>query len=186
VVGMLCAMWHRMKTKTAQRKPTATKGTGSSGTTAKKARSAPRTRKRSKALSDLAGVMRGIDLCMMTSHRADGSLHTRPMSNNGEVDFDGDAWFFTSRETPKVDELEADARVGLSYVGGSKRAPVWIAVSGVAEIVDDAEKKKSLWLKELDRWFEDGPEDPGVVLIHVRGEHATWWRGEDHGEVELG
>lgn len=174
-----------MKTKTAHRKPVAAKGMGTSGTNAKKARSAPRTRKRSKALESLADVMRGIDLCMMTSHRADGSLHTRPMSNNGEVDFDGDAWFFTSRETPKVEELEADARVGLSYVGGSKRAPVWVAVNGVAEIVDDMEKKKALWLKELDRWFEDGPEDPDVVLIHVRAERATWWRGEEQGEVDL-
>jgi general stress protein 26 len=175
-----------MKTKTARRKPVAAKAARSSRTTAKKARSSPRTKKRSKALDDLAEVMRGIDLCMMTSHRADGSLHTRPMSNNGEVDFEGDAWFFTSRETPKVQELEADPRVGLSYVGGSKRAPVWVAVSGVAEIVDDAETKKELWLKELDRWFEDGPEDPGVVLIHVRGARATWWRGEDQGEVDLG
>jgi general stress protein 26 len=140
---------------------------------------------KAKQLKALAAKMRGIDLCMMTTQAADGSLHTRPMSNNGKVAFDGDAWFFSSRETCKVDELEADDRVNLSYVGGTKRDPVWIAVSGTAEIVDDEEKKRELWVKQLDRWFQNGPDDPDVVLIHVEAARAHWWSSKGEGEVVL-
>jgi general stress protein 26 len=136
-------------------------------------------------LAKLATMMRGIDLCMMTTQAKDRTLHTFPMSNNGEVDFGGDAWFFTARDSRKVKELTKDPRVSLSYVGGTKREPVWIAVSGTAAIVDDAEQKSELWQKELERWFESGPEDPEVVLIHVSAQRATWWSGEEQGEVEL-
>lgn len=139
-----------------------------------------------KGLAKLAKMMKGIDLCMMTTQRDARSFHTRPMSNNGEVDFDGDAWFFTSRNTPKVKELEADDRVSLSYVGGKKKKPIWIAVTGRGAIVDDVAKKKKLWLDELDRWFENGPTDPDVVLIRVKARHAVWWSGEEQGEVVLG
>ena len=40
-------------------------------------------------------MMRDLDFCMLTTHAADGGLHARPMSNNGEVEFDGDVWFFS-------------------------------------------------------------------------------------------
>jgi general stress protein 26 len=139
-----------------------------------------------KGLAKLARMMRGIDLCMMTTQRDRQSFHTRPMSNNGEVEFDGDAWFFSSRDTPKVKELEADDRVSLSYVGGKKKKPIWIAVTGRGSIVDDVDMKQKLWLDELDRWFENGPTDPDVVLIRVKARHAVWWRGEKQGEIVLG
>jgi general stress protein 26 len=129
--------------------------------------------------------MRGIDFCMMTTHGGRKLLRSRPMSNNGEVDFDGDAWFFTSRDSRKVTEIEKDKRVELSYVGGTRREPIWISVSGTAEIVDDEEQKAELWMKELEQWFENGPEDPEVVLIHVKGEQAAWWTYGDQGEIKL-
>ncbi|CAN5910709.1 pyridoxamine 5'-phosphate oxidase family protein [soil metagenome] len=86
----------------------------------------------------LVKLIRGIDLCMMTTHGSNDALHARPMSNNGEVEFDGDAWFFT-----------------------------W------------------LWLEELGRWFEDGPTDPEVVLIHVKAKRAQWWSYKGEGDVRL-
>jgi general stress protein 26 len=129
--------------------------------------------------------MAGIDYCMMTTHGARGTFHTRPMSNNGEVEFDGDSWFFTSKDTVKVDELERDEAVSLSFVGGTKGSPIWIAVTGKVEIVDDVGAKKEHWVEELEQWFEDGPEDPKVVLLHVKAKHASYWTYEEQGEVDL-
>jgi general stress protein 26 len=40
-------------------------------------------------------------------------------------------------------------------------------------------------MKELEQWFENGPEDPDVVLIHVEANHAEWWSYEDQGEVRM-
>jgi general stress protein 26 len=146
---------------------------------------AHRTKKRRKDLDRLAEMMAGIDFCMMTTHGDRGAFHTRPMSNNGEVELDADTWFFTSKSTCKVEELERDDRVSLSFTGGGKKAPVWIAVTGTAKLVDDVDKKKELWKGELEQWFENGPEDPDVVLIRVRAERAQYWSYEDEGEVVI-
>lgn len=133
----------------------------------------------------LAKMMRGIDFCMMTTHGRGNTLHARPMSNNGEVDFDGDAWFFTWKDSTKVAELAANPGVELSYVGGTKREPVWISVSGTTEIVEDTDKKVELWMDELAQWFEDGPEDEDVVLIHVKAKRAGWWSYKGEGHVTM-
>ena len=42
------------------------------------------------------------------------------------------------------------------------------------------------WTKDLERWWPDGIETPGIVLIHVRGLCAHYWDGEDEGEIPLG
>ena len=44
---------------------------------------------------------------MLTTHADDGTLHGRPMSNNGDVEFDGDSWFFARGDSRKVVEIEA-------------------------------------------------------------------------------
>lgn len=129
-------------------------------------------------------MMRDLDLCMLTTHADDGALHTRPMSNNGEVEFDGDVWFFSSAESRKVREIEADARVLVSYSAPDQG--LWLALEGRAEIVRDARKKKELWLSELNQWFENGPTDSSVVLIRIQAERAEHWGKAGDGVVNLG
>lgn len=170
--------------KTNGRKAPKEKTTGEPTAKAPAGKTAKSSARRRAGRAKLTELMRGIDLCMMTTVGSDGALHARPMSNNGEVEFDGDAWFFSSKST-KTEELRDDDRVNLSYVGGTKKAPLWISLSGRARIVTAVAKKKELWQKELDRWFDNGPEDPKVVLIQVRAERASWWSYEDEGSVEL-
>jgi general stress protein 26 len=74
----------------------------------------------------------------------------------------------------------------LTYVGGTKQKPVWIALSGTASIIRDDDVKREMWIDDLERWFENGPEDPAVVLIKVNARRASWWSYDDEGEVELG
>ena len=69
----------------------------------------------------IAELIKDIDICMFVT-RADGAVRGRPMSNNGKVEYDGDSWFFSLRDTPKVEEIEADPRVELAYVA-TERAP---------------------------------------------------------------
>jgi general stress protein 26 len=99
------------------------------------------------------------------------------------VEFDGDLWFFSDAATRKVREIEHDARVSVSFQQPERG--LWLALQGRAEIVRDAAKKKQLWLKELERWFEHGPEDSSIVLIRVRAEKAEHWGSAGDGVVEL-
>jgi general stress protein 26 len=138
--------------------------------------------KTKQATSSIAALMRDIDLCMLTTHDGD-ALHTRPMSNNGEVEFDGDLWFFSARDSRKVREIGRDPRVLVSFAEAEQG--IWLALEGRASIVTDVAKKKELWLEELEEWFDDGPEDESVVLIKVSAERAEHWGSAGDGIVDL-
>ena len=44
-----------------------------------------------------------------------GRLHSRPMSNNKEVEWDGDTWFFASADSSQVQEITRNPNVNLGY-----------------------------------------------------------------------
>jgi general stress protein 26 len=61
-----------------------------------------------KSLADVKKVMRDIDIAIFSTVTADGVITTRPVSNNRDVDFDGDSYYFTSEETETVRDIEAN------------------------------------------------------------------------------
>jgi general stress protein 26 len=129
-------------------------------------------------LQAVARMLAKLDICMLTSKAEDGTLHGRPMSNNGQVEYDGDSWFFARADSRKIGEVEADPNVELAFIDTPNGT--WINVEGTATVVrDDVERKRALWLKDLERWFENGPEDPDVVLIKVAAVHIDAWGGEE-------
>lgn len=137
----------------------------------------------SRAIGKVAKMMRDLDFCMLTTRDDDGRLHARPMSNNGEVEFDGDVWFFSDADSRKVREIEAEPRVELSYA--DPQSYRFISMSGEASIVRDAARKRELWMEELERWFDGGPGSDDIVLIKVTPSVVEYWNGEDSGEIEL-
>ena len=127
---------------------------------------------------DLAAVaerMRELDICMLTT-RADEGVATRPMSNNAQVEYDGDTWFFAPRDSAMVREIEADPAVALGYIATERGT--WIAIEAVAAIDDDPSHKRDRGFEDLSRWFEDGPDDPEVVLIRATATRIRAWGGD--------
>ena len=105
----------------------------------------------------VAKTMKEIDFCMMTTVRSNGELNSRPMSNNTNVEWDGDTWFFAFKDSSQVEETQGNDRVNLTY--SAPEEVLFISLKGRGEIVDDVAKKKELWYDDLERWFPDGPED---------------------------
>ena len=138
---------------------------------------------RKDGIARIAKLMAAMDFCMLTTRTMGGRLHARPMSNNGEVEFDGHVWFFSSADTRKLKEIEHDSHVELSYA--DPKSYRFISMSGTAEIIRDVDKKRALWLAELERWFEGGPENEDIVLIKVAPDVVEYWNGEDGGEIDL-
>ena len=111
---------------------------------------------------------------MFTTRHANGHLHSRPMTTqNSKVDEDDSLWFFMSRSGDPVADIGADPTVNVAYANPGKDS--YVSVSGSAEIVDDADRKKRLWNKMNDAWFPGGPTDPDVALVRVRITHANYW-----------
>lgn len=141
-----------------------------------------------RTLSDLAEQMRDIDFCMLTTRSEGGALASRPMSNNREVEFDGDCFFFSHGDTRTVEDISRDPQVGLGYQGkggmlGGK--PFFIAAEGRGELIRDKAQFAEHWTKDLDRWFEQGIDTPGLTLIKVRADRLHYWDGGDEGEIVL-
>lgn len=142
----------------------------------------------SKTLKDLAENMRSIDFAMLATHGPEGTIAARPMSNNRDVDYDGDSWFFADENTRMIDEIERDAEVTLTYQGSSGllgMRPLFIAIEGRASLVRDRGQFRAHWTSGLERWWPQGVDTPGLLLIRVEGIRAHYWDGRDEGELML-
>ena len=142
-----------------------------------------------KTLSDIAEMMRDIDFAMLSTHSDGGTIAARPMSNNRDVDYDGDNWFFSLEDTRLVDDIRANPKVSLGFQGkagllGLK--PVFVSIEGSAELIQDKSQFEKHWNKDLERWFKQGVDTPGLTLIKVHGQRAHYWDGEDQGDLVIG
>ncbi len=140
-------------------------------------------------LTELAKKMKDIDFAMLFTRAADGNLGGRPMSNNGDVEFDGDAYFFSFDSAHSVSDIEREPKVALSYQGKSGllgKPPLFVAVEGTGSIIRDKAEFAAHWVPDLERWFTDGIDTPGLALIKVSATRIHYWAGEDEGEVPVG
>ena len=139
-------------------------------------------------LLDLSKKMSAIDFAMLSTRAANGAIAGRPMSNNGDVEYDGDSYFFTFEESHAIDDIKRDAIVSLSFAGAKGllgQRPFFIAVEGHAELIHDKAAFAEHWTKSLDHWFKDGIDTPGVVLIKVHAARIHYWDGDEDGEVTV-
>ncbi len=133
-------------------------------------------------LEDISQKMRNIDYCMMTTMAEGGQLASRPMSTNGDVEYDGNSYLFSSDKQEVVKELEANPEVNLSFTGDKQ---LFISVVGEAELIRDRQQMKDHWQDSLEQWFEDGIDTPGIVMIRVKGKRIKYWQNWDTGEIKL-
>ena len=139
-------------------------------------------------LAHIAEAMKDIDFVMLNTHTANGQIGARPMSNNRQVDYDGDSYYFTWADCRMTKDIEKDAKVGLSLQGAPRDggAPgIFIAVEGTAEIVTDKAAFEEHWVEDLERWFEDGVDTEGLVMLHVKATRAAYWDGEHEGDFDI-
>ncbi|MGF7159241.1 general stress protein 26 [Rhodoligotrophos appendicifer] len=139
-------------------------------------------------LKDISKRMRDIDFTMLSTRAEAGQIAARPMSNNRDVDYDGTSWFFALEETNTIRNIERDPKVGLSLQGSKSLlgAPgIFISIEANARLVRDKQAFRDHWVKDLDSWFEQGIDTPGLVLIQARADRIHYWDGKDEGEIVL-
>lgn len=131
-----------------------------------------------KKLDDLYGLVEGIETAMFTTRRLDGRLVSRPMATQ-ESDAIADFWFVTDGDSDKLDELEHDPHVNLSYYRDRTRE--WVSVSGTARISRDREQIRRLYQPDWRAWFADaggerdgGPGDPRLTLVLVDADSVVY------------
>jgi general stress protein 26 len=139
-------------------------------------------------MSDLSKKMKSIDFTMLLTHTEGGKIAGRPMSNNGDVEYDGDSYYFTWEQSRTVSDIDRDPNVTLSLQGSKGllgKPPLMIAVEGAAELVRDKVAFEAHWTPDLERWFPEGVATAGLVMIKVHAQRIHYWDGEEEGELAL-
>ena len=126
--------------------------------------------------------MSELDICMMVTQSKRGSFNSRPMSNHGDVKYKGDSYYFTYEASQKVKDIEANPQVSLNFEGASD---LYISVSGKAKLIRNKTKFAEHWVDGLEQWFPKGVDSPGMVLVHVKGNHVQYWQKNKQGKIKL-
>lgn len=135
-----------------------------------------------KTLADLAKEMKKIDIAMMSTHTSGDEIAARPMSNNRDVDYDGQSHYFAMDDTRTVQDIAKNRNVGLSFQG---EKAFFIHVEGDADLIRDKQAFEDHWNPDLDEWFEDGIDTEGLVMIKVDARRIHYWDGMNEGEVKV-
>ena len=118
-----------------------------------------------KPLADIADEMAGIDIAILSTHTENGEIANRPMSNNGDVSYDGTSYYFTFEQARAVADIQRNPKValGFSSEGGIFSDGIYVAVEGIAELIRDKAAFQQHWTSDLDNWFDKGVDTPGIV-----------------------
>jgi general stress protein 26 len=142
-----------------------------------------------KKLDQLYELIDGIEIAMLTTHAADGTLVSRPMATQA-IRRGTDLWFMTNVETHKVDELVADPRVNLAYYKDGSRE--FVSVSGIAHVTQDKLAIHELYQPDWKAWLGDeggqrdgGPDDPRIALIEVEAQSAVYLKSDRPRPLQL-
>lgn len=126
-------------------------------------------------LEEVSAALKNLDYCMFVTMKANGVHVSRPMSNNRDVKYSGENYFFTSDETSVLSDLEISREVNLAYQGNE----LFISVSGKTEILRDQTAFEKHWRKSLDKWYPEGPRTKGLALIRVKAHSITVWKDNE-------
>src|ERR1700709_2950432 len=120
-----------------------------------------------KSRAEIAKQMAGIDIAILSTHTEGGDIANRPMSNNGDVTYDGTSYYFTYEQARAVSDIERDPKValGFSSEAGIFSDGIYVAVEGAAELIREKAALQHHWTSDLDKWFDKGVDTPGIVLI---------------------
>ena len=123
-------------------------------------------------LQKINEIISSIKFAMLSTVEADGTLRSRPMTTQ-QVEFDGDLWFFTNAESPKVWETNQHRQVNVSFADPSKNR--YVSASGTAILVRDKDKIEELWKPLYKTFFPNGLEDPDLALLKISVSKAEYW-----------
>jgi len=123
-------------------------------------------------LEKLGELIDGIEVAMLTTHAADGSMVSRPLQTL-EFDSSGELVFFTAADSRKIEEMRANPDVNLAYANPGKQ--IYISVRGNATIDRDRATIDELWSAMQKIFFPQGKDDPNLVVLRVRVRDAAYW-----------
>ena len=124
------------------------------------------------SLRKLGELIDGIEVAMLTTHAADGSMVSRPLQTL-KFDANGELVFFTAADSHKLTELRANPDVNIAYAHPGQQ--LYVSVRGRAHVDRDRATIDELWSMPQKIFFPLGKDDPDLVVLRVRVRDAAYW-----------
>ena len=136
-----------------------------------------------RSMRQIAEKLKSIDVAMLvTKTGPDAAIAARPMSNNKDVSEDnGTTFHFTTDDGRIDDDLKRSDQCGATYSDGE----FYCAIQGTGRLHRDRATQEKHWVPDLEKWFEDGLDTEGLILIEVKPSRIAFWDGRDQGELKL-
>jgi general stress protein 26 len=129
-----------------------------------------------EALKKFKKLVEEVRVCMfITNNETEHDEHTRPMSVV-DVEDNGTLWFYTDVRSIKVEEVETDRKVHLTFAHPGKES--YLDVRGTGSIVTDRALIKQKWSPVVKAYFPNGADDPNVALMRVQPYSVYYWEAE--------
>lgn len=129
-----------------------------------------------EAVSKLQEIVKGSPTCMFATKLEQAPFHVIPMRVQ-EADYEGNFWFFSSKDSTHNAQINDDPRVQLIFANSPDME--FMTVFGTASVTTDKAQIDRLWDAMVGSWFEGGKDDPNVSLIRVQPAVAHYWDTED-------
>ena len=127
---------------------------------------------KSTDLHKLGELIDDIEVAMLTTRAADGSMVSRPLQTL-KLDANGELIFFTAASSHKVAELTDDHGVNLAYAHPGEQR--YVSVRGRARMDRDDDTINELWSPVQKVFFPDGKDDPDLMVLRVKVRDASYW-----------
>lgn len=118
----------------------------------------------------------GVEVAMLTTVDPRSELISRPLATIRVDGDDGNLWFFTSKDSPKIAQIQREQHVNVAYAASGRQT--YVSVSGVATLSQDQTLIDALWSAAYKPWFPEGRGDPHLALLRVRVLRAQYWSND--------
>jgi general stress protein 26 len=139
-------------------------------------------------LADVSKTISGIEFAMLSTRAPNGFLAARPMSNNHDVEYNGDNYFFAFDQSHTVRDIERDPKIGLSFVGSKSllgKPPTFVTIEAQAELIRDKAQFQQHWNSGIEKYASEGVDTPGLVLIKAHAVRIHYWQGNNEQELAV-
>src|ERR1700722_4756021 len=120
----------------------------------------------------ISELVKGIHIAMLTTVAKDGTMSSRPMAIQDEP-FNGTLWFLTRSTSEKIDEIQQDQYVTLTFT--EPKDSKYITLKGRASVDQNRAKIKELWNPLYKAWFPRGQDDPEIAVLRIDVSEADFW-----------
>ena len=127
-------------------------------------------------------LIKDIKVGMLTTIKADGEMRARPM-HLVQDDYDGTIWFYTSADKAKVDDIQQDHDICLTF--SCPEDDTYVSMTGKARLTQDKTLIDKYWNPFVAAWFLDGKESDDVALLECKINKGEHWDSTSSKTVQL-